>query len=180
MNFSDYKASLGMGGVRTNGQRHSRDAQDLIEYTWDDDPASCIGYFYSYEYDDEPDKNTNLHPEQSKTKIPVDIKYTVSSYRTLAKDEVDNRIMFRPSIGCPIPYYDEKIGEKTDGVCPTGLYVDIKDQQGIWSKWLVVSTASLNNHDFPTWSILPCGHKFQWIHDGKKMEMWGVERSQSS
>lgn len=176
MNFNDYKRSL----VHTNGQRHSFESRDIIESTWYDDPAATVGYLYDYAHDDEKDKNMNLHPEESKTKTPVDIKYVLASYRSLAKDEVDSRIMFKPSYRCNVPYYDEEIKKITDGIFPTGLYLDLQNQEGIWQRWLVINTADANNHDFPTWSILPCGHKFQWVYDGKKMEMWGVERSQSS
>ena len=75
---------------------------------------------------------------------------------------------------------EEKFRKLTDGIFPTGLYLDLADKDGVWHKWLVINTADTSNNDFPTWSILPCGHKFQWVHDGKKCEMWGVERSQSS
>lgn len=50
----------------------------------------------------------------------------------------------------------------------------------MWNRWLVVATSSFYNHDFPTWAILPCGYKFQWMSKGRKMEMWGVEQSQNS
>ena len=84
MNFNDYKRSL----VHTNGQRHSFESRDIIESTWYDDPAATVGYLYDYAHDDEKDKNMNLHPEKKKTKTPVDIKYVLASYRSLAKDEV--------------------------------------------------------------------------------------------
>lgn len=180
MNFNDYSRSLNFGGGITNGKRHSYEAQDIIENTWYDDPASMIAYFYDYDHDDERDKNTNLHPECSKTKIPVEIKYIINSYKSLNKDEVDLRIMFKPSYKCNIPYYKEKFTDIVDSTFPVGLYCDIKDEKGIWNKWLVVATSSINNHDFPTWAILPCGYKFQWMYKGKKMEMWGVEQSQNS
>lgn len=176
MNLYDYQQSLNM----TNGQRHSYEAQDIIEHTWYDDPASMVAYFYDYEHDDEKDKNIDLHPECSKTKTPIEIKYMLSSYKSLNKDEVDLRIMFKPSYRCTIPYYKEKFIDTVSGVFPTGLYCDIKDEKGIWNRWLVVATASLYNHDFPTWAILPCGYKFQWMNNGKKMELWGVEQSQNS
>ena len=178
MNFNDYKINI--GGARTNGQNHFRESQNIIEYTWYDDPASTIGYLYDYYHDDEPDKNFDIHPECSKTKTMVEIKYILSPYRSLAKDEVDSRIMFKPSYKCNVPYYENKFRRPTQGVFPTGLYLDIKNEDGIWQKWLVINTADASNHDFPTWSILPCGYKFQWMYDGKKQEMWGVERSQSS
>lgn len=183
MRFNDYKQML---NAKTTGQRHSYEAQDIIEHTWNDDAASMVAYFYDYDHDDEKDKNTNLHPEYSKTKIPVDIKYILSAYKSLNKDEVDLRIMFKPSYNCTIPYYKKKFEDITHSVFPTGLYCDIKDedgllgQKGVWNKWLVVATASLYNHDFPTWAILPCGYKFQWMYKGQKKEIWGVEQSQNS
>lgn len=180
MNFNDYKRNLNIGGVYTNGQRHSAEAQDIIEHTWYDDPASMVAYFYDYDHDDEKDKNTNLHPECSKTKIPIDIKYMISAYKSLNKDEVDLRIMFKPSYKCTVPYYKEKLTDTVSGIFPVGLYCDIKDEKGIWNRWLVVATASLYNHDFPTWAILPCGYKFQWMCNGEKKEIWGVEQSQNS
>ena len=180
MNRDTFKRLHGIGDVHTTGQRHFRESQDIIEATWYNDPASTVGWFYDYTHDDEPDKNKGLHPEQSKTKIPIEIKYILSSYRTLSKDEVDSRIMFKPSYRCNVLYYKELFEKPTDSVFPVGMYCDIKDEKGSWNRWLVVATASANNHDFPTWSILPCGHKFQWVFDGKKQEMWGVERSQSS
>lgn len=176
MNFNDYKKALSS----TTGQRHSYEAQDIIKHTWYNDPASTVGYLYDYTHDDEPDKNIGLHPEDSKTKTRVDIKYMLSSYRTLNKDEVDSRIMFKPSYECNVSYYKDMFEKPTKSVFPVGLYLDLKNEDGIWKRWLVVSTATANNNDFPTWSILPCGHKFQWVYDGKKYEMWGVERSQSS
>ena len=62
MRFNDYKQML---NVKTTGQRHSYEAQDIIEHTWNDDAASMVAYFYDYDHDDEKDKNTNLHPEYS-------------------------------------------------------------------------------------------------------------------
>ena len=119
----DFRAFKMANGVGTTGQQHSRDAQNIIEATWYDDPASCVGYLYSYEYDDEPDKNKELHPERSKTKTRVELKYILSSYRTLNKDEVDVRIMFKPSYQCNVPYYHELFEEPTDSVFPTGLVI---------------------------------------------------------
>lgn len=177
MDFSNYKQNL---SGRTNGQQHTVDARNIIEASWYDDPASTVAYFYDYYHDDEVEVYTNLHPEQSKTKIPIEIKYILSPYRSLAKDEVDSRIMFKPSYKCNVPYYKDLFEKPTQSIFPTGLYCDIKNQDGVWQRWLVINTADASNHDFPTWSILPCGHRFQWVADGKKYQMWGVERSQSS
>lgn len=179
LNFQDYKR-MQQNGVTTTGSAHTAEAMSVIESSWYDDPASCIGYLYDMEHDDEPNKNKGLHPEKSKTKTKVDLKYILTTYRSLSKDEVDSRIMFKPSYQCNVSYYEEKFEKPTHGVFPSGMYLDLQDEKGSWNRWLVINTASGNNHDFPTWSILPCGHKFQWIFDGKKQECWGVERSQSS
>ena len=186
MNFNDYKRTLGIGDVKTNGKRRSLESQYIIENTWNDDSSSMVAWFYDWEHDDEKGKNKDLHPECSKTKIPIPIKYIVTSYKSLSKDEVDISIMFKPSYVCNVPYYKDKFQAYTDSIFPVGLYCDIKDEdglfgnKGVWNRWLVVATADSINHDFPTWSILPCGYKFQWMSDGQKMEMWGVERSQNS
>lgn len=121
MNLHEYKQALGMGGVHTNGQRHSYEAQDIIEHTWYDDPASMVAYFYDYYHDDDVEHNVNLHPEYSKTKIPVDIKYIINAYQSLSKDTVDYRIMFKPSYECNIPYYKEAFEDTCHCEYPIGL-----------------------------------------------------------
>lgn len=180
MNFNDYKKSLGVGRTRTSGQRHSYEAQDIIENTWYDDPASCIGYLYSWEYDDEKDKNIGLHPECSKTKIPVDIKYIINSYQSLDKDNVDYRIMFKPSYKCNVPYYKELFEKKVGAEFPIGLFIDLPDQRGEYRRWLIVAGANTDNRDFPNWSVLFCDYDFKWVYKGKKYHIWGVGRSQNS
>lgn len=177
MNFSNYKQSL---NGYTNGQQHRADAQSVVENTWYNDPSSMLVYLYDFYHDDEPDKNIGLHPENSKTKIPVDIKYVVNSYQSLEKDTVDYRIMFKPSYRCTVPYYKEKFEDITRSSFPTGLYLDKQNEKGVWERWLVVAEANVHNNDFPTWSILPCDYKYQWVCKGKKYEMWGVGRSQNS
>lgn len=180
MNFNDYKKSLGVGRTRTNGQRHSYEAQNIIENTWYDDPASMVAYFYDYYHDDQKDLNIGMNPERSKTKIPVDIKYIISAYQSLSKDTVDYRIMFKPSYKCNVPYYKEAFEETCHCEYPLGMYLDIQDEKGVWRKWIVVAEANKYNGDFPNWSILPCTYRYCWVHDGKKYKMWGAPRSQNS
>lgn len=165
----------------TTGQAHTQESMNIIEATWYDDPASTVAYFYDYYHDDEPEKNIGLHPEQSKTKTRIDIKYMLSAYKTLEKDEQDIHIMFKPSYKCNVSYYKKDFIDVISSRFPTGLYCDIYDKADhMWKRWLVVAEANVNNQDFPNWAILPCTYKFQWVYEGKKYEMWGVERSQSS
>lgn len=176
MNFNDYKQSLNM----SNGQRHTYEAKDIIEATWYNDPASCIGYLYSWEYDDEKNSNIGLHPECSKTKIPVEVKFLINSYQSLDKDNVDYRIMFRPSYKCNVPYYNDLFEKKVGAEYPIGLYIDLPDDKGIYRRWIIVAGANTDNRDFPNWSILFCDYDFKWVYKQKKYHMWGVARSQNS
>ena len=49
MNINSFKQMHSIGGVRTNGERHSFEAQGIIEHTWYDDPSSMVAYFYDYD-----------------------------------------------------------------------------------------------------------------------------------
>lgn len=180
MNFNDYKRNLSVGNVHTNGQRHSYEARDVIEHTWYDDPASVTAYLYSWEYDDEQDKNIGLHPQCSKTKIPVEVKYLINSYQSLDKDNVDYRIMFKPSYRCDVPYYNQLFEKKVGAEFPVGLFVDLPNEKGEYRRWLIVSGANTDNRDFPNWSVLFCDYDFKWVYKQKKYHMWGVGRSQNS
>lgn len=177
--FTEYQRLM-LNKGNTVGLVHTHESQDIVEYTWYDDPASCIGYLYSYEYDDEPDKNIGLHPEKSKTKIPVDVKFLISSYQSLNKDNVDYRIMFKPSYKRNVPYYNELFENKCGSEFPVALYLDLPDEKGIYRRWLIVAGANTDNRDFPNWSILFCDYNFKWIYNGKKYSCWGVGRSQNS
>ena len=177
--FSDYQ-KLMLSKGNTVGKVHTHESQDIVEYTWYDDPTSYVGYLYSYEYDDEPNKNIGLNPEKSKTKIPVDVKFIINTYQTLDKDNVDYRIMFKPSYRCNVPYYNELFEKKCGSEFPIGLYVDLPDEKGIYRRWIIVAGANTDNGDFPNWSILFCDYDFKWVYNGKKYHCWGVGRSQNS
>lgn len=177
--FSDYSRQILRGGS-TTGQHHTYDSQGIVEATWYDDPSATVAYVYDFYHDDQPDLCVGMNPENSKTKIPVDIKYLISNYQSLSQDTVDYRIMFKPSYRCNVPYYDEVFEKPCHCEYPLGMYFDIKDEKGIWRKWLVVAEANKYNNDFPNWSILPCTYRYCWVHDGKKYKMWGAPRSQSS
>lgn len=178
MDIRAFKQANGIGN--TTGHQHSRDARNIVEATWYDDPASVTAYLYSWEYDDERDKNIGLHPERSKTKIPVDVKYMLNSYQSLSKDNVDYRIMFKPSYKCNVPYYNKLFEKKVGAEFPVGLFIDLPDQNGNYRRWLIVAGANTDNRDFPNWSVLFCDYDFKWVYKQKKYHMWGVGRSQNS
>lgn len=152
----------------------------IMEHTWWEDIQSRVAYIYDYYHDDEPDKNEFLNPTESNVKVPIDIKYIVNAYNSMAKDQVDYHMQFRPSQKCPLDYYENIFHRKYGADFPIGLYVDIEDESGVYKRWLVVGTANVYNPQFIDWSILPCNHLFQWIYKGKKYQVWGVTRSQNS
>jgi len=95
-------------------------------------------------------------------------------WKKLQEDDFETESIFSregikkiPAYKCNIPYYDKKFKDIVNSSFPVGLYLDKKNEKGVWEKWLVVAEANTHNNDFPTWSILP-------------YEMWGVGRSQNS
>ena len=179
--FSSYRRNVLHNG-NTIGEQRAKEAQKIVDDTWNSDSSSVIGYLYSIEYDDEPTENRGLHPQNSKTKIPVNIKYIINSYQSLDKDNVDYRIQFRPDENLEelVPYYRKLFEDKAWAEFPIGLYIDIPDEKNVYCRWLIVANANRDNRDFPNYSILKCDFRFQWVYDGKLYEQWGVGRSQNS
>lgn len=177
LNF--YKQQLGNKKV-TIGQAHKHDSDMIMENTWDRDIDSRVGWFYDQEHDDEFDVEIGLHPEKSRTKIPVDIKLFEMEYNSLSKDETAYHIMFKPSYKPNIPYYDDKFAKPYGAHYPIGLYFDAKDSNGIYRRWLVVGQYREYSNQFPTYLVLPTDFKLQWVHNQVKYQSWCVLRSQNS
>jgi len=177
--FELYKKLL--GGI-TDGQARKRDSDMVMEATFWEDISSRTAYFYSQEYDDEFDVEDDLHPEKSKTKIPIDIKFYEIEYNSLSNDEVGMHVMFKPSFDYKdvVPYYDEVFRKPLSAAFPDGLYADIPDEKGEYHRWLFVDEYRRYANQFPSFIVLPVNFKARWIYDNKKMESWGVLRSQNS
>ena len=157
----------------------------IMDATFTQDIQYQVGYFYDYYHDDEPLIYKNLHPENSKTKIPIELKFIVKQKNTESKDQVGYHIQFKTTQENPIDYYDNVFVKKWDAEFPVGLYCDLQDSKGIYRKWLVTERADWLGLQFPTWYVLPVDYIYQWIYlskDGKryKYQMCGVQRSQSS
>lgn len=54
--------------------------------TFDGDIQYMIGYFYDYYHDDEPLIYRGLHPENSASKTPIELKFIVHGHNTENKD----------------------------------------------------------------------------------------------
>lgn len=177
--FELYKKMLGNQKI---GEAAKIQSDKIMEATWYNDMDAKVAYFYSQEYDDEFEVFDDLHPEKSKTKIPVEVKLFEMEYNSLAKDEVAWHLLFKPSFDYRgvIPYYDEKFTYPLDAVFPVGMYLDYPGSDGIYHRWLVVGKYRYFGNQFPTFLVLPVEYKLQWIFNRKKYESWGVLRSQSS
>lgn len=168
------------GGL-TVGQTHKRDSDMVMEATWYNDIDERTAYFYDFDHDDHILQLNDLHPEQDEKKIPISIKFIAHTKQTLNKDFISYHLQFKPSQSEDvIPYYEKMFKERYGATFPIGLYVDVPDNKGRYNRWLVVSQADYNDVQFSDFELLRCDYVFQWVIDGKKMQMPGVLRSQNS
>lgn len=166
-------------GATTTGQLHKINSDIVLESTWDNDITSCIGYLYDQFHDEEFNVSSELFPQDT-SKIAVKIKFYEVEYHSLSKDEVPYHIMFQPSYEPNVPYYEEIFSQPYGSHFPIGLYIDIPDSKDRYHRWLIVDQYREYSPQHPSYLVLPCEHKLQWIYDGKKYESWCVQRSQSS
>lgn len=177
VNLSDYKNIINPLS-ESQGKIHQNQSDMLLELTWNRDMQSKVCYIYDYYHDSEQNKNINLNPKLDLKKTRIDAKYIVTQYGTLAKDQVEYHLMFKPSQLCPLDYYKENFIDKYDAEFPIGLYIDIPDNRGIYRRWLICDRDL--DLQFITYTILPCNYYFHWINKNMKMKMWGVARLHSS
>lgn len=186
MNLSDYKKMLGHSG-NTIGQVHKYNSDMIMEQTWDRDIQSKKCYIYDYYHDDQNWLVEGMTYEHT-TKTPIDAKFIIKTYKSLAKDQTEFYLQFRPSEklrfeqGDSMYYFETDYRTKYAMDFPTGLYVDIPDDMGVYHKWLICDKEIANQ--FVKYLILPCSYYYHWIEiDGGrriKRKMWGVRRTQSS
>lgn len=170
-----------MNGGLTVGQRHKADSDMIMEATWDNDIDTRVAYFYDFDHDSHITQLNDLSPEQDENKIPISIKFIAHTKQTLSKDFISYHLQLKQSQSeNVIPYYKEKFKERYGATFPIGMYLDIPDNKGRYNRWLVVSQADYNDVQFSDFELLRCDYVFQWVIDGKKMQMAGVLRSQSS
>lgn len=169
-------------GNQNIGQAHKTQSDMIMEATWDRDIDSRILWFYDQDHDDEFEISDDLHPDKQKNKIPVEAKLFEMEYNSLAKDTVSHHILFKPSfdISNITPYYQEKFAKPLKSIPPIGLYFDAEDSKGVYHRWLVVGEYRHYANQFPSYLVLPCDYKLQWIYNQKKYESWVCLRSQSS
>ena len=166
-----------MKGSNTLGQARIAQANMITEATWNEDLSQRIAYQFDCYHDPNPRWLKNMKP--TKDMIPLDIKFIRHTSQTMDKDSVTFHMQLRPSQQMNVPYYQRYI-DSYENTWPLGLYLLIPDSKGIYNRWLVVAEADGNDIQFPTYELLRCDYTFQYIIDGKKMEVAGVLRSQNS
>ena len=177
MNLYDYKRTLKQAGT-TEGQVKKHLSDIVMEETWNRDLQSRKAYLYDYYHDDQKDLGKGMIYSSNTHKTPIDIKFIVTQYATLAKDQIEYHVMFRPSENFDSPSYFNEYEQKFGNEVPVGLYLDIPDDQGVYHKWLICSKEIANQ--FVKYSVLPCNYYFHWIYKNKRYDMWGVVRLRSS
>lgn len=184
-----YNTSLKMQNSHgsTVGQILKQQADLVTEETWENDIQSKKAYIYDYYHDDQPYRRNHITYDLT-TKHAIDIKFIVTQYGTLAKDQVEYHIMFRPSEpvefneGDELYYYEKEYRNRYSADYPIGLYIDIPNEKGIYEKWLICGRDGGNQ--FYKYTVLPVNYYLTWIEweNNKriKRKMWCVRRSQNS
>ena len=176
--LDNYRSIL--GGHKTVGQAHKAQSDMIMEQTWWSDIAGRVGYFFDYAHDEHKQQLNNFNLDECKNLIPMDIKFITTSSQTYSKDDITYHLQLRPSQECVVPYYKECFEDRYDATYPVGLYCLIEDAKGNWQRWLVVSTANINDPQFPTFELLRCDKVLNFIIDGTKYYVPAVLRSQNS
>lgn len=133
------------------GDSITKNSNAIMENTWFRDPQAKVAYLYDYDNDEKRKNN----------KEKVDIKFIVTQYNTLAKDQVEYHVQFKPGA-----HYD------------VGLYIDIPDDTGVYKKWLICSVSK--EPTFVKYSVLPCNYVFYWTKNDIVYSMDGVLRLRNS
>ena len=163
--------------IRTDGQMHKAESDDVMDATWWEDIQSRRAYIYDYIHDSEKLVYEDLDPAHDPLKTPVDIKFIVTQYETLSKDQVEYHIMFRPGHNIPVDYYYKDIG-RFGSRPPIGLYIDIPDDNGVYNRWLICLEHQGNQ--FIKYSVLPCSYLLHWVYNHKLYDMCVSLRARNS
>ena len=173
--------------ARTVGQQIKEQSDFAMEETWYHDPQSRVCYLYDYKHDDTPLINEGMSFENT-IKYQIDAKFIITKYSSLASDQVEYHLMFRPSQKVrfnendALYYFESDYVSRYKNVFAVGLYCDIPDDRGVYHRWLVVAKEIANQ--FVKFSILPCNYKLCWIENREnkriKRQMWGCLRNQNS
>lgn len=163
------------------GKTHLKQADMIMERTWNLDPQTKDCYIYDYFHDDPSQANKNRNiiiDDRTTNKTAISCKYVVIQYGSLSKDQVEYHLQFKPSQECVLDYYKQQYENVYDMEYPIGMYIDIPDEKGVYRKWLICSRD--RDLQFISYSILPCNYYFYWTKNNVKYKMWGIARLRNS
>lgn len=181
-----------MSGDLTIGEHLKQMSDDVMQDTFYNDIQTRTCYLYDIYHDNRPNSCNGIdgYSDEDCTKKPVDCKFIVKSYKSVANDDPEYHIEFMPedwnSQSCIPDWYnaeDSIINYKELGVrFPIGLYIDIPDDRGVYNRWLIVYDEISNQ--FPKVGVLRCNQKLQWVTNRRDTryirEQWCVEKTQNS
>lgn len=166
--------------TRSAGDARRLESDEIMNATWWEDINSQKVYLYDMYHDEERTKLHDLKPWNDALKTEIDAKVVSHTTQTYDKDTITHHLQLRPKQQCNVGYFKEYFIDRYDGTFPIGLYVDIKDTDGKYARWLIVDKADYHNAQFPTFEILPCNFVLRYVMNGKKWEIPAVLRSQNS
>lgn len=177
--WTDFK---NLHGNVTPGRARKIQSDMIMKETWEQDIQAQTAYIYDMFHDvgAEHFQLNDLHPQEDPNKVALPIKFIRHASQTYNKDPITFWLQMQPGQECVLDYFDEMYRNKYGNIWPVGCFIDICDEDGKYNKWLVVNTANYNQNQFPTFELLRCDYKFQWIHKGHKYECPGVLQSQNS
>ena len=174
--FHSYQRNLQNKG-KTLGEVRKRQADAIIESTWNEDMQARTAWLFDIYHDPDPCALRNMEPTDQM--IPMDIKFIKHTQKTYDKDYTTFHMLMRPSQENCVPYY-EKYEYYYDSEWPMGLYCLIADSKGRLNRWMIVDKADAEAVQFPTYELLKCDYALDYIMDGKKCTVASVLRSQNS
>ena len=81
----------------TTGALLKNDSDLIMDATWWNDPQSRVCYIYDYYHDDQPSLNYGMTYDENTTKTKIDAKFMIKTHGSMARDQVEVHIMFKPN-----------------------------------------------------------------------------------
>lgn len=154
--FENYKSRMAHRGANMSEMLRMQ-SNMVIEQTWDRDPNYRRVYVI---------KASRGLPKVTNKHELIDVKFNVDTYQKAGADEPAYHLQFRHG------------AEKYNSDIGVGSYVYMKDEDGEWKWWMIVSFDE--RPQFRQYHIIECNWKFGWVVDGKIYYHLGILRNGSS
>lgn len=163
MDLSTYRSMLS-GGVNNMGQKLRKQSEEIMNIAFDRDPAYKKVYLLTengWEW--------------------FDAHYSQHSVPSIAKDDVDYYLQFRPYVHFPIGSYviipdDTDIDINLTEEEKRKPFTQPVEKRTQW--YMIVDKIDIDT--FVRYSVLKCNWNFQWIFNGELYESFGAIRNANS